>query len=642
MKTASCPSCGAPVVFKSTASLYAVCDYCRSTLLRHGDDLENLGRMADLLEDATLLRIGSEGRFRGVHFAVIGRIQLKHDSGLWNEWHILFDDGRTGWLSEAGGEYVVSAQVAVAETIPAFADLRVEATLTLAGRRFTVTRLDAAHCIAGEGELPFRVESGYDVNTADLRGSDRFVTLDYSETPPLVFVGHPVTFRELDLAHLREPRELAAGGTPEIRAQAFNCPHCAAPLTIHSPAIERLGCASCGSIIGVENEKLQLLARAAQTVHPTPAIPLGSTGRLKGIDWEVIGFLRRSTRVEGVDYFWGEYLLFSPGEGFAWLVEDQGHWNFARSVSTIPSVARGQLKFRHAGTEYRHFNAGKAEVEYVVGEFYWRVSVGETAETDDYIAPPFMLSRECTRQEASWSLAEYLDGETLRAAFRLTTPLPAPVGVYANQANPWEERHRGVCRLFWKLAGVALLLQLVFVFGFASMVLRHRFVATPSASESSVTTPEFVLRDTARTLTVRHDTNIDNNWLSLNTTLIDRNTGKAWLGVQEIAHYSGVDGGESWSEGTRGDTIVFRNVPAGTYFLDIDYELGSDRSQSVVDSVEIEKNAPGWSNLVLLLIFLAVFPLFSRGRRAAFETRRWSESALYAPADDSDDDGGDD
>ncbi|MDA0191627.1 MAG: DUF4178 domain-containing protein, partial [Proteobacteria bacterium] len=363
MKTASCPSCGAPVVFKSAASLYAVCDYCRSTLLRHGDDLKNLGRMADLLEDPTLLRIGSEGRFRGVHFAVVGRIQLKHESGLWNEWHILFDDGRNGWLSEAGGEYVVSAQVAVAEAIPAFADLRVETPLTLAGRRFTVTRLDSAHCIAGEGELPFRVESGYDVNTADLRGDDRFVTLDYSETPPLVFVGHPVPFRELDLTNLREPREPAAGGAPDIRAQAFNCPHCAAPLTIHSPAIASLGCASCGSVIGVENEKLQLLARAAQTVHPVPAIPLGSRGRLKDIDWEVIGFLRRSTRVEGVDYFWGEYLLFSPGEGFAWLVEDQGHWNFARSVSTIPSVARGQLKFRHAGTEYRHFNAGKAEVE---------------------------------------------------------------------------------------------------------------------------------------------------------------------------------------------------------------------------------------------------------------------------------------
>ena len=113
--------------------------------------------------------------------------------------------------------------------------------------------------------------------------------------------------------------------------------------------------------------------------------------------------------------------------------------------------------------------------------------------------------------------------------------------------------------------------------------------------------------------------------------------------MQEIAHYSGVDGGESWSEGSKGDEIVFKNVPPGTYFLDIDYELGTDRMRSVVDNIEIEKNAPGWSNFVIVLIFLVAFPLFSRSRRAAFETQRWSESALYAPVDNDDSDsGGDD
>ena len=150
------PFCGAPVEFKSTASLYAVCEYCRSTLLRHGEDLENLGRMADLFEDASLIQLGSEGKFRGVHFGVIGRIQLKHESGLWNEWHILFDDGRSAWLSEAGGEYVVNAQVAVGEAIPAFENPQIEEAVTLAGRAFKVTNLDSARCIAGEGNCRSR------------------------------------------------------------------------------------------------------------------------------------------------------------------------------------------------------------------------------------------------------------------------------------------------------------------------------------------------------------------------------------------------------------------------------------------------------------------------------------------------------
>jgi hypothetical protein len=169
------------------------------------------------------------------------------------------------------------------------------------------------------------------------------------------------------------------------------------------------------------------------------------------------------------------------------------------------------------------------------------------------------------------------------------------------------------------------------------VVFKHRLVFTPTQDEVTATTPEFVLKSTVRKLEVRHNTDISNNWVSLTTTLIDKNTGRAWLGMQEIAHYSGVDGGESWSEGSKGDELVFKSVPPGTYYLAIDYELGEDRRASVVDSIEVVKNAPGWSNFVFLLIFLVVFPLFTRSRRAAFETRRWNESSLVSADDDEDD-----
>ncbi len=139
VKTAQCPSCGAPVEFRSTASIYAVCEYCRSTLLRDGEALKNLGRMADLMDDPSLIQIGTAGTFRGHRFNVIGRIQLRYDGGLWNEWHVLFDDARTGWLSEAAGEYVVSLQVAVKETLPAFATLTPETAVAISGHPFTAS-----------------------------------------------------------------------------------------------------------------------------------------------------------------------------------------------------------------------------------------------------------------------------------------------------------------------------------------------------------------------------------------------------------------------------------------------------------------------------------------------------------------------
>ena len=60
MKIGTCPSCAAPVKFRSASSVVAVCEYCTSTLVRNGEVLENIGRMAALQDDPTLIQIGTE------------------------------------------------------------------------------------------------------------------------------------------------------------------------------------------------------------------------------------------------------------------------------------------------------------------------------------------------------------------------------------------------------------------------------------------------------------------------------------------------------------------------------------------------------------------------------------------------------
>ena len=201
---ASCPSCGAKVLFQSTMSAVAICEYCKSTLVRHDVDLENVGKMADLKVDGSALQLGASGKYGGVHFAVAGRIQYVFDRGLWNEWYLLFDDMRGGWLGEARGNYAVSFLTEVTEPIPPFAELEPAKMIRIAGQIYQVEDLQQAYCIAGEGELPFRVGAGYKAPVADLQGPGRtFATLDYSEDKPLVFLGEYVEFAELGLSNLR-------------------------------------------------------------------------------------------------------------------------------------------------------------------------------------------------------------------------------------------------------------------------------------------------------------------------------------------------------------------------------------------------------------------------------------------------------
>ena len=204
-KEINCPSCGAPVVFQSAASILAVCEYCKSTLVRHDVNLENVGKMAELQADGSPLRLRTEGRYQRVPFTVVGRIQLRYQQGLWNEWHLFFADQRSGWLGESMGTYAVSFLTEVQEKIPRFEELHPGQQVVLKGQSYEVTSREEAFCVGGEGELPFQIGPGYTAPTADLTGSGNgFATLDYSEEKPLVFMGEYVEFEELHLSGLRE------------------------------------------------------------------------------------------------------------------------------------------------------------------------------------------------------------------------------------------------------------------------------------------------------------------------------------------------------------------------------------------------------------------------------------------------------
>ena len=623
---ANCPACGAPVAFKSSASFHAVCEFCRSTLVRQGASLENLGRMADLVEDASPIRLGTEGRYLGVHFAVIGRIQLRYAAGVWNEWHLLFDDQRTGWLSDAAGEYVVSFLTPPQADLPRLESLSPEDVLRLAGREFVVTDIEQATCVAGEGELPFPFGAGYPAPLVDLRARDGaaadFATIDYSDAPPLFFVGRSLPFAGFGFTQLREgePADRLAGSVA-----ALQCPACGGPIAIHDKAVLSVACPSCLTVLDAQDPKLRVLQQAAAATRVEPRIPLGSIGRFGGREWTLIGFQQRAMLPDG-DAPWQEYLLHHPQEGFRWLVEAQGHWNWVSPLAKLPVHRPGMPTASLAGETFRRFSAGKAETRFVIGEFTWTVRVGETWETTDFIAPPRMLSREANGNEVTWSVGDYLPPEEVATAFGLKDGLPPPAGVGMNQPNPRIDGHRATCGQFWRFAGFALVAQLLWIFVLGgNALLDQRLVFSPRAEEP-LTTRAFSLDGGARALAVRHDTDLDNNWLGLNLTLVDKDSGRAWHARTEVAYWHGSDGGESWSEGDRGRELVFRDIPPGNYHFVIDGEVSDERPVAVADRITVVRNPAPWSNLGLLLGFLAMFPILSRLGVAGFEASRWKEA----------------
>src|SRR3712207_4491443 len=196
---ASCPACGAEVLFKTGSSVVVVCEFCRSVVARTDRGIEDLGKVSDVVESGSPLEVGLRGVYLGVAFELTGRAQLQHAAGgFWDEWYAAFMDGRWGWLAEAQGRFYLTFQIQVPQPalLPPYEQLQLGQPVYAipAQQPPVVSEKGTARSLAAEGEIPSRLTPGETYAYADLSGqSGAFGTLDYGEHPPAVYVGREVS-----------------------------------------------------------------------------------------------------------------------------------------------------------------------------------------------------------------------------------------------------------------------------------------------------------------------------------------------------------------------------------------------------------------------------------------------------------------
>ncbi len=201
---ANCPNCGAPVQFRWSSAVQTTCEFCKSILVRSDVDIKRVGVVADLPPDASPIQILTEGSWNGRSFQIIGRIIYEYDLGVWNEWHAVFSDGTSGWISDAQANYAISF-IQPPQGLPSPNEAFRGAHFTFNNVDFEVTSRTVAMYRGVQGELPFQFWDKSQVSFIDLRSRGReFATLDYSENPPLLFLGQSVDYEELNLKNVRE------------------------------------------------------------------------------------------------------------------------------------------------------------------------------------------------------------------------------------------------------------------------------------------------------------------------------------------------------------------------------------------------------------------------------------------------------
>ena len=418
----SCPNCGAPIAFEVGSSISKVCEYCRHTVWRSDRGLENLGKVSDLAHTPALIAVGDEGALRGRPLRVLGRVQLDHGAGPWDEYYVALDHGRAwGWLAFAQGRWYATVELP-GVTLPNARELYPDQDLNLPGAGFLrVAEIKEATVTSSEGELPGMIRVGQRRLYADCYGlQGTFATLDYGDgsARPTLYFGQVFGEPELHVTALG-PRS-----THKVKMTSLRCPNCGGDVpSLSGERAERVGCPYCGAVSDIAGQRVISQQEAARK---RPDIPVGSRGTLDRIEYVCIALVRRGTDFDGDHYSWDEYLLWSAPVGYRWLVKDpETGWSFVSPVNPAElDLSNRPDRVAHAGKVYRARNQNRARVEYVLGEVYWKVSVGDYSEVADFTSGSEVLSREQAGSEATWSHSHPLAWPTIATAFGL--PVKGP------------------------------------------------------------------------------------------------------------------------------------------------------------------------------------------------------------------------
>ena len=432
--------------------------------------------------------------------------------------------------------------------------------------------------------------------------------------------------------------------TPTARvakAAGFNCPSCGAAIALHAQGwAVTVVCAACGAQLDATNEQLKIL-QYGERVTAKSRIPLGTRGTWKGAPWEVIGFQVVTIHVEGTDYSWTEYVCFNPYRGFLYLSEYEGHWNVIEKLRRRPDResdgARPTVQLN--GTTYKHFQTATAYTTAALGEFPWELRIGDHVVSRDFVAPPFILSAEASENEVTWSLGTYTPPDVIQKVFGLAQPLVQPIGVFANQPNPFADLPKRMLKRF-ALAMIALVLLLIVNVTLSGnrTVLEQSFTFARAQESQASVTEVFDLDGRTSNVVIELESDLDNDWLFLVLSLINETTGETREVTRQLSYYRGSDSDGSWTEGDKRERVSIASIPAGRYFLRVQAEGGEPSKASASYTLRVRRDTPHFGFYGLALVALLVPTVLSLFPSASFEGRRWAESD-HAPAssEDSDD-----
>ncbi|HLZ88674.1 MAG TPA: DUF4178 domain-containing protein [Puia sp.] len=624
-----CPLCSKAIVFRSKDTRLKVCA-CGSVLNRlESDDLAL--KPAFIIPDHNdLLQIGATGVWQGRSFEIIGRYRVWLAESVYNYWTILFDDG-PAILAEGYGMYAILQRMTPEENITAW----------------DVSRLDIADSVNLAANIPWYLQRRDKAWKYEVEGevwmpecTDQFTIYDFyargdHHAEAIEFLNNYIVFYSISFTEFSDLQLTNLNESP-VTPKEVNCTECNTTIEVKTfPYAQSCSCPGCGTRFAFRGAGAGFRSLKKDKENDNAAsIALGSKGRIRNIDYEVIGYaLKEEDNAEAAR--WKEYVLYNRAEGYAFLSEYGGSWLYARERGNSPVIGSNSPdRIFYKGSEYDLYNRYSIRIVDTAGEFPYDIFDDERKIVSaEFIAPPHMWIYEKSSAEGiNWFLAEYQDRKELEQQFPdAAIPAQTEMGVLDPKG-----RIDPALLIKATLAGIIFLTLVHFLIGATQQqrtVFEGDLQLRDSAASSTFVSPQFSLHKWRSNLRFDITSPVDNNWIDMEAILVNATNGQEYGLQQTVEYYHGVDDGDSWNEGSTHETAFLSSLPSGDYYLRI--QASRDTTSAGWDAVKdltvtVKNDVPMHRNLFIFLGILLVWPVIAYIWYYINERRRWKNSA-YSP-----------
>ena len=615
LEKVQCPSCGASTDVKSPSLLQATCEYCDTIFTFDKEGARDSGIKSKLIPPISGLSINTDIKISGKKYTVLGRVQYGYSlskdetTGLWEEWYLGSDAGDI-WLTEDAGNFIFETSI---ENKTLHQKIKTGESIQIQNSTYLATETGDVYCKGTAGMLPFTIipdETYYYVDARKKSGDGPdFISIEYDEDTPSIFTGKNID--PVSLEYKKDDSFLKAGRTDSI---ALRCNSCGSPLTTSGKVLEikTITCASCGTINQIDRETTISLGEVANELGNNLTLPLNGFLKLNNIDYTITGRLCYEWEDEGETGETYEYLLYNPEKGYLYIGEEDDEFtafypthppkeNMASDFST-------DKEFIYENDNYIYEETGYLKLIYVDGALPFITKIGSKIQfTDASSEKGVRLSEEVNFDESGEAreIEHFLGEEIPYSEIVASFPELEKDEVTYTPYKPL------LGELYLKILSIVFSIGF-FIYGFildkSESILRESYTQQ-DLLKKELFTDVFEIDKKDEAIEVIVSTDVDQTWTHLGIALYQAGTESILTGEDMgIEYYSGVEDGESWSEGAKSESIFWKIKEVGKYKLLIT-ALDGDTSPYTKINIEVHKNAIRYYPFIIMSLVWLIFPI---------------------------------